>query len=155
MAGRVTLRPLRASDLEMTRAWRNRPDVRRWFFDDREVDAEGHRRWFEAYSRRTDDEIYIVEADGVAVGQASIYNIDDATGTAEVGRFVAAPAMEGKGHMSAALELLIEIARRRRLTRLYLHVKPDNARGVSLYQRLGFRVVEEEQAGNYRMELSV
>jgi RimJ/RimL family protein N-acetyltransferase len=137
----------------MTRAWRNRPEVRQWFFDGREVEAEAHRRWFESYSKRIDDEIYIVEFAGVPVGQASIYHVDDRIGAAEVGRFIAAPAMEGKGFMSDALRLLIDIARNRGLRTLYLHVKPENSRGISLYQRCGFQMVDEASDDDCRMEL--
>ena len=76
-----------------------------------------------------------------AGGQAAIYAIDVTEGSAEIGRFIAAPGEGGKGHMRAAITGLFVLARREwGLKRLRIEVLADNERALRLYRKLGFAV---------------
>lgn len=43
----VTLRKVLLNDAELLRTWRNHPDVRRYFFDKREIEHEDHLTWLD------------------------------------------------------------------------------------------------------------
>lgn len=136
----VRLRLLEDKDLDKTLMWRNRDEVRCCFKNSTIISLEQHLRWFENYLKKDDDFIFVVEAEGEIVGQASVYGIDWNKKTAEVGRFMAAPDQSGKGYIRTACELLIEMCWSvLGLTYLFLEVFESNERAVRLYQSLGFK----------------
>lgn len=139
---RVRLRPLGLDDIETTRAWRNRDDIRRWFKHGGLISAEQQRAWFAAYLERDGDFVWLVEDrdhPGIALGQAALYDIDQAAGEAEIGRFIAAPEARGRGYLSAACRGLLQHAfTDLGLERVRLEVFPDNAPALALYRRCGF-----------------
>jgi RimJ/RimL family protein N-acetyltransferase len=139
-AYRVRLRLLTEDDLEMTLAWRNRDDVRRWFKQSDIISMESHRAWFTQHQLVDDSIMFVVEdINGDAVGQVSIYSIDREAGEAEVGRFIAAPGASGKGFIREAINALVEFAfTELALQRVYLEVYADNLRAIRLYDSLGF-----------------
>ena len=138
-AGGVRLRPLAADDLAATLGWRNRDDARKWFKTDAVIALEQHRGWFERYLLKDDDVVFIVEADGVAIGQVAVYDINREAGTAEVGRFLVAPEAAGKGYLFAACRALVDWCQRElRLHRICLEVFEHNQRAIRIYDALGF-----------------
>ncbi len=154
-ATRVHLRLLAEDDLEMTLAWRNRDDVRRWFKQSDVISLENHRAWFNKHQLVDDAFMFVVEENetGAPVGQVSIYAIDREVGEAEVGRFIAAPGISGKGYIREAISALVQFAfNELSLQRVYLEVLADNARAIRLYESLGFRK-HGEHDGLLLMEL--
>ncbi len=142
--GTVRLRLLTAADLPMTLAWRNRDEVRCWFKYDAVLTSAQHREWFDRYAEEDGNYVWIVEeaAHGEPVGQVSLYRLDRRKGEAEVGRFIAAPGCEGRGHMKAAILALKRWAfEALSLSRLYLEVFADNLRAITLYERCGFTTI--------------
>jgi diamine N-acetyltransferase len=143
---RVRLRLLDRRDLEATLAWRNRDEARVWFKSSGQIAPADHEAWFERYRLRDDDFVFIVEADGRPVGQASVYGIDWAARAGEVGRFLVAPGEAGKGYLGRACRELVRFCHGALgLTYLYLEVLPGNDRAIHLYTRAGF--VEEGRTG--------
>lgn len=138
----VTLRSLTEADLPLTLAWRNRDDVRPYFIHSEPITPEQHRAWYEAYTRRDNDFVWIVVADSVACGQVSLY---DMTGhRAEFGRMmIGLPALRGVGVGRAACRAALGEARQLGLDYIYLRVLADNARAIQVYRDCGF----EEDAG--------
>jgi RimJ/RimL family protein N-acetyltransferase len=154
-ASNVRLRLLADDDLEMTLMWRNRDEVRRWFKQSDVISLESHRAWFTKHQLVDDAFMFVVEENetGVPVGQVSIYAIDREVGEAEVGRFIAAPGISGKGYMRDAISTLVHFAfSELRLQRVYLEVLSDNARAIRLYESLGF-AKHGEHDGLVLMEL--
>jgi diamine N-acetyltransferase len=150
-SGQIRLRLIADGDLEATLAWRNRDDARVWFKSSAPLVLHQHRVWFEQYRERDDDYLFIVEADGNAVGQASVYNIDWQRREAEIGRFLIAPEAAAKGHMTAACsELILFCATEFKLAYLFLEVLANNDRAIRLYRRHGF-VEERRYSGLIRM----
>ena len=151
----VRLRLITEADLDMTMGWRNRDDARIWFKNSQIINEEQHRTWYSRYSTRDDDFVFVVEAQGHPVGQASVYEINWADGSAEVGRFVVAPDSGGRGYIGlACTELLRFCAETLNLKHLFLEVKENNCRAIKLYLRHGFR--EEARAeGMIRMVRSL
>jgi diamine N-acetyltransferase len=151
----VQLRLLAETDLGLTRTWRNREDVRVWFKNSSLISAEQHRAWYLRYATRDDDLVFVVEADGRPVGQASVYNINRAEGTAEIGRFVVAPEAKGRGFIGLACsELLRFCGEALNLRHVFLEVKEGNARAIKIYERNGF-CEEARSEGLIRMSRSL
>lgn len=136
--GNIRLRPLREADLPVTRAWRNHPDSREWFLSTALVTEEGHEGWYRGYLGRTDDAVFIVEADGAPVAQVSLSDIAVAEGTAEFGRLLVDPDRRGQGISHLATALCIRAAEQLGLRVLTLEVKASNARALRAYERAGF-----------------
>jgi len=137
----VRLRLLAADDLAMTLAWRNRDEVRQWLGNAAELAMPAHQAWFRAHQALDNAFMFIVEDAFTAapLGQVSIYEIDREMGTAEVGRFIAAPGVSGKGLIREAIAALINFAfDEMNLNELLLLVMAHNHRAIKLYASLGF-----------------
>ena len=151
----VRLRLITEADLDMTMGWRNRDDARIWFKNSQIINEEQHRTWYSRYSTRDDDFVFVVEAQGHPVGQASVYGINWAEGSAEVGRFVVAPGARGRGYIGLACNELVRFCGEAlNLKYLFLEVMENNYRAIKIYARNGFR--EEARAeGMIRMVRSL
>jgi diamine N-acetyltransferase len=151
----VKLRLITEADLPMTLDWRNRDDVRVWFKSSHVITMDQHHAWFARYAERDDDFVFVVEAVGRPVGQASVYGIDWNEKTAEVGRFIAAPGSRGLGYIGVACEELLRCcALTLNLKSVFLEVKEDNVRAIRLYERNGFQE-QERSHGLILMRLSL
>jgi diamine N-acetyltransferase len=136
----VQLRLISETDLDVTMSWRNRDDVRVWFKDSRIITLDQHQAWFSRYSAKDDDFLFVVEALGRPVGQASVYGINWVDGEAEVGRFLVAPEASGRGYIGlACAELLRFCGDTLNLGSVFLEVKENNERAIKIYVRNGFR----------------
>lgn len=133
----ATLRSLVRDDLPLTLVWRNDDDSRPWFHSSSRIEWQQHVAWFDAYVAKDDDQVFIVEVDGVPVAQAALYGIRD--GGAEFGRLLVAPDSRGRGLGHVAMELCLRAARERfGLDRVHLEVKDANARAIAVYERAQF-----------------
>jgi len=142
---RVRLRPLAEADLPLTRAWRNRDDIRRWFRTSDPIGAAQHAAWWERYRDRNDDLVWIIEetreAGGVRpVGMISLYAIDSSRGEAEFGRLLLGePDAGGKGFATEATRLVTGFALGELgLRRVHLEVASANMAAIAVYERCGF-----------------
>ena len=141
----VNLRMLRQSDLALTLAWRNKPEIRRWFFYSEIISSEQHIAWFEQYRHKPDDYVFIIEdrvENAGSVGQVSLYNLDFERGTAEFGRLmIGEDAARGKGFAAEATRLILKLAFETfKLRQVYLSVYKDNKPAVAIYRKCGFEV---------------
>lgn len=136
----VTLRLLAEGDLPTTLAWRNNDEARKWFINSDKIELSNHLKWFGSYKEKTNDFVFVVEANGSLVGQCAVYGIDGTTQKAEVGRFLVAPEHAGKGYIKHGCQLLIQICwEHLSLEKLFLEVFESNSRAINLYEKLGFR----------------
>jgi UDP-4-amino-4,6-dideoxy-N-acetyl-beta-L-altrosamine N-acetyltransferase len=120
--------------------WRNRPEIHSQLFAQHPPTLEGHRRWFAEYSQSNDRREYVIEEGGQPAGTIGLAHIDWDNGRAEYGILIGEPNARGRGlAASASRQLLREAFGSLGLSRIYLHVLPDNAAAIRLYERLGFR----------------
>jgi RimJ/RimL family protein N-acetyltransferase len=152
---RLRLRLLERADLPLTLAWRNQPEIRRWFVHAAPLTPDGHAQWFERYRQDDADFVFVIEETERfhrPVGQVALYRIDWARRTAEYGRLlIGEPEAVGRGLAREATELLLTYAFDvLDLERIELHVFPDNAPARAIYRRCGF-VEAGEQDGLLRM----
>jgi ribosomal protein S18 acetylase RimI-like enzyme len=91
----------------------------------------------------------IIEADGVAIGKYIYASRQDEIIFIDIAII---PGYQSRGIGSLVITpQLKEIREGRKMG--YLRVRKDNLRAIALYERTGFRVIEEEEI-NYRMALS-
>jgi UDP-4-amino-4,6-dideoxy-N-acetyl-beta-L-altrosamine N-acetyltransferase len=140
---RIILRDIQDSDIVSMAAWRNDPEVSKYFFDPAQVSVEEEKRWVETLLGRRDEMLFIIAPTGNSnrpVGSAGFTEIDLENKRAEFGRFLIEPSSRGKGFGSEALFLsLLYAFLDLKLRRLYLEVYEWNAHARSLYERFGFK----------------
>ena len=146
--GEVRLRLLEEADLPMTLAWRNEDHIRKWFLHSDIITEEQHRSWFDRYSRRDDDFVFIIEETEdlwKPVGQISLYNIDWGQRTAEYGRLMIGERdAVGKRLAKKATKLLLDYAfGSLGLEKIELEVLSGNAPALAIYRSCGFFEVSE------------
>jgi len=141
--GRIRLRLLDASDLPMTLRWRNQDQIRKWFFNSDVIALDQHHAWFQQYSERDDDFVFIIEEIQTLhcpVGQVALYHIDWAAKRAEFGRLMIGEAeAAGKGLAHDATALLVNQALSDwGLQEVYLEMFANNTRALAIYKGCGF-----------------
>lgn len=73
----LTLIPLAAEHLELLRTWRNRDDIRRWFFTSDVITEAAQRNWFyTTYLRDAGDLMWIAHYRGEPVGTGALTHVD-------------------------------------------------------------------------------
>jgi len=102
-------------------------------------------KWLEQYSMRDNDIIFIIEmAEGDLAGQLSLYNIDFSISQAEFGRTIRDDDNRFKGIMMSASKSLLDWGfNYLHLKMIFLEVFSDNYPAISLYKKIGFRIVDE------------
>lgn len=146
---RLLIRPLLYKDLECVRQWRNKAEIRKWFFHDEVVSEEKHKEWFDNYLNKENDLCFIVEDLGdinQAIGMVSLYNLNESTGEGEFGRFmIGHDEARGKGY---GFEIAIGICDFAKsilhLKTIYLDVYTDNKAARHIYEKVGFKPVAYE-----------
>lgn len=135
VARMLTLRPTTAADLQSVAGWEAEPGTAVWL-------GETGREW---HARALDDpgqEHLIGSADGVPVGFAVLAGVGEGEAI-ELRRMVVATAHRGAGHGRALLTaVLAQAYHRHGAGRVWLDVKPGNARARALYASAGFTVIE-------------
>lgn len=142
---RIRLRLLEAHDLPTTLAWRNQDHIRKWFFHSDLIDPHQHQAWFARYQERDDDFVFIIEDVGGTrrpIGQVALYNLDWVARRGEFGRLmIGERSAEGKGLAKEVTLLLVDEALTRwGLAEVFLEVKDENQRAITLYQSCGFSI---------------
>jgi diamine N-acetyltransferase len=144
IAGRIVqLRPLAASDLEKTIAWRNDPTIRDaqlgWPFP---VTAPMEEKWYtEALSGHRNDRVTLaVEAkDGALAGLVHLSQINWVSRVANFGITIGVKELQGRGIGKEATALLVAYAfDTLNLERIWLEVPSFNKRAIGLYEGIGF-----------------
>lgn len=157
MGRKVRLRLLEESDLPLTLIWRNRHEIRKWFVHSALITGEQHRAWFRKYLELDNDYVFIIEHTAnnfVAVGQASIYNIDWEHGQAEFGRLLIGPSNARRhGLAKESVKLLLKHAHDQLgIGEFDLEVFRDNFPALAIYESLGF-AIQSQESNLVRMRL--
>jgi RimJ/RimL family protein N-acetyltransferase len=96
------LRSIGADDIECLRKWKN--DHRQFFFHKAPISAEEQQAWFRRWSQNVHDHMFIVVADGGAIGCLGVRVFE---GTADAYNIILGDKrFHGRGIMSAALHAL-------------------------------------------------
>jgi len=139
---RVYLRPLGRADARAMLPWVNNPEVTRTLLIHRPTNLEGEEKFIERLSE--DDTMVglgIVEKAGDRlVGATSLMQIDTRSRHAQFGILIGDSADWGKGFATEATRLIVDYGfDTLNLHRVWLHVTADNAAGIRVYEKVGFR----------------
>lgn len=80
----------------------------------------------------------VVEENGAIVGY---FMLSIAASEAHILNICIAPELQGRGHGRALLHVLLQVARARRVQRVFLEVRPTNLPAIALYHDEGFNEI--------------
>jgi ribosomal-protein-alanine N-acetyltransferase len=83
-------------------------------------------------------ECWVLADDMRAIGYAVL---SVAAGEAHLLNVCVAPSHSGHGHGTRLVRRMIDLARWHRAERMFLEVRPSNARAIALYDRIGFNEI--------------
>ena len=136
---RLRLKPIDKNDIEWMRQARNAN--RENFLDTSPITVEQQRQWYERYvATEGRDQMFIIQLkDGTPIGTIAIYNIDVASRTADLGRFLLLEEFRHKGYATEAVQCLLDYATQViRLYKIRVSVYLDNLDAIAIYARAGF-----------------
>ena len=143
----LTLRPVQKSDTSALMSLRNGVDTFKWFYSNRQFTLQEVENWIEKLDPNKDI-VLMAEEDGVLIGTASIYNIENES--AEVGRIIVSENIRGKGIGTSILLLLPAIAKEKGIKLLYANIKVDNVRSYKAFEKAGYtRITTKPETGYY------
>jgi len=142
----VTLRSVKERDLSLMRDWRNKEQIRKWFFDSRLITSQMQQEWYESYLEKDDDQMFIISISSVDIGTIALYHIDRVSKEAQLGRFlIGEDKYRSRGFAYETVLLLLEYAfNELNLENIYLELFSDNEVALNLYRKVGF---QEEKVG--------
>ena len=131
------LRPLKETDLDAVRGWRNHPNVRAYMYTSHEIGEAEHRAWFKQACGDDSRHHLVFEVEEQPVGFVQFSVVDTAAGRADWGFYLAPNAPAGSGAKLG--ECALEYA----FNRLSLHkicgeALASNERSIRFHERLGF-----------------
>lgn len=145
---RIDLRPVQAVDLTLLRQWEREPDIARLMTTTAAVidSRESAEQEYDRLLRTPRVKLLAMQTkESTVVGFMRLNDLDFIARKATVRLFVA-PAIQGQGYGTEALQLLSRFCfRELGLHRLGLVVRADNARAIALYQRLGYAIEGRER----------
>lgn len=144
---RVRLRAAERDDVKKFCVWVNDPDVTRYLSLYLPMSGVDEENWFEAMTRRDQNEkTLVIEArngnDWKMIGNCSVFGIDPVNRLGELGIMLGEKDEWGKGYGTETMVLLVRHCfDTLNLNRAYLHVYAENKRAKRSYEKAGF--VEE------------
>ena len=130
----VELRPTREEDLPLLLAWRQNPEIMRYFLDGYES-WEEHKRWWESGPHS-----FIILYQGRPVGEIH-YDVVTAGNTPQVGLYIGDLTLWGKGIGGEAMAQLLSMVHQKGYFWAEASVHPRNWRSRKMFEGLRFRKV--------------
>jgi UDP-4-amino-4,6-dideoxy-N-acetyl-beta-L-altrosamine N-acetyltransferase len=139
-APRVMLRPLEGADRDRLLAWRNQPEIARWMYSDHAIGPEEHARWFAGALADERRRYWVIEADGLPVGLANLYDLAPEHGRTAWAYYLADSSTRGQGIGAFVEYWVIEhVFAELRLNKLWCEVLIGNEAVWRLHEGFGFR----------------
>jgi UDP-2,4-diacetamido-2,4,6-trideoxy-beta-L-altropyranose hydrolase len=146
--GSISLRPVGAEDARLLFEWRNNPEIVRLGSSQREVTWPEHEKWFLQSIGSDERCIFIVERDGLAIGQV---RFDLARQSECVISVYLANEFTGRGWgIEAITSACEEIFKRWPIGLVLAQVRIENNTGQSAFRKAGFHEVDGESMPGHR-----
>lgn len=142
----IVLRAATENDMQMLFLWTNDPEVRNNSFCTDPIPLSTHQNWFQKKLSSPDVAFYIMELDGVPVGQVR-YELEDAIA---ITNYSIAKEYRGRGigtKMIAAAEKKL-LQEQPYVSEVHASVKKDNRASAAIFEKLCY--LREEGASEYR-----
>lgn len=155
------LRGIQKHELDLMLAWRNAPTVRKNMYTRHEISREEHLAWWHRTKSRADQQYYMYEREGIALGVVAFTAIDSASENASWAFYASPDAPRGTGSRMEILALEHAFDKLG-LHKLHCEVLAFNKPVISLHQKFGFKIegilreqhkVDEEFTDIYRLGL--
>ncbi len=155
--GRITLKPLEATDIEDLRILRNQERI--YFTHSNEISEEDQKKWYSSYLEKQDDIMFkVVKTDDpdVFIGAIAVYDIDMKKRTAEVGRTVIdkVKAPEKGIGMDATKAVCLFAFDVLKIEKIVGIVLKSNERIIKVDTRAGFVIVGDADENSYAIEMT-
>ena len=136
----IDLRKAQKEDCDLIFSWRNHPDVRRHFFEPKEIPYAEHKAWFEASLEREDRILLVGWQSDQPVGVIRFDFPDGLGKRAEIDIYIAAP-YQGRGLGVGLLNEGIRWVREHtRVVTLAAKVKEENEASLKIFRKSGFEM---------------
>jgi len=141
----VRLRPLSLDDLDHVMTWVNDPEIVGNFaaFSGKPFTRDAERAYLEKLVSSAADKVFSIESasDGRYLGQVGLHQIHGPSRVGRLACIVASRSDMGKGHGSAAIRALLDLAfEAEKLHKVWLMCFRENVRAQAIYARIGFQV---------------
>lgn len=133
----ITLRKLKISDLKYFAKWWRDKDLIKLTSGNFKMlsDPEVH-RYFLAMMENKKDWHYMIEYGRKTVGHITL--ADRKSGWHETQIVIGDKKYWGRGIGTAAIKKLLALAKKNKITKIFLEVRPDNLRAINTYKDCGF-----------------
>lgn len=145
--GELTLVPLRSEYLETLRHWRNRDDIRRWFFNSEIISEAQQFVWYySVYLRDMGDYMWIAHLDGKPIGTGALTHVDLFRSQGEWARLmIGEDSARGKGLALRIAQLVRDYALDELiLNRIYGSLYTANANTMHIDMTAGYKPYKVE-----------
>ena len=136
----LRLRAANENDHENLRQWKNKQ--RAFFFHKKVISREQQRAWFNTFTTRSNDFMFIVEVNNSAIGCMGIRLLDKVWDIYNV--ILGLPDYRKKGYMGKALQAMLDLAQSVNHCPITLQVLKSNP-AVTWYKKNGFVVTAEHR----------
>lgn len=143
---KVTLRPIRESDLPLMLAWGNMPEIWEYLPSSRKGEKltwENHLIWFVNRRNRVDYMIDIGRPVGV-IHATDYLSSDSPVKIPEIGLYIGEPGLWGQGVGKQALAQMLDLLPQ---PVAYAVIHPRNKRSIRLFTSLRFKKVQKARKG--------
>ena len=137
---RPILRKVTAEDQELIRDWKNKHS--HFFFHKDKISSDQQKQWFDDYSKRPDDHLFIVQVNTLAIGCIGIRLIENKWDLYNVIRGIEQD--NTKGRMSSALHELLKLAQLNKERPITLKVLINNP-AYEWYKKNKFHTIEKNR----------
>lgn len=151
---KVLIRPLCIEDAKVSYRWRNDSDIWRYtgIRPNKEITEEIEIDWIKKVIIDETSKRFAILVNDQYVGNIQLTNISQEKKDAEYHIFIGEKNFWGKGIATLATSQIIEYAKEwLRLESIYLFVKPENKSAINVYQKSGFKKINED----FRMEINL
>ena len=138
--------PAAETDCRRLFRWRNHPDIRRFMFEQSEIEWAAHQSWFARQQANPDFTMLVYWTNGTPQGYAGFKHLGG--GIYEWGFYLAPDCPRGSGHGSILGRLALQYAFAQLQAReVRGQVLPHNTASLTLHGKLGFRRLDPAENG--------
>jgi UDP-4-amino-4,6-dideoxy-N-acetyl-beta-L-altrosamine N-acetyltransferase len=131
------LREVTVEDLEMVRAWRNHPDIKKFMFTQKEVLPDEHAAWFERVKNDKSKKILIYMENTLPLGFIQFATIRNQDTIIDWGFYLSPNANKGTGTKMTKLGLGYAF-NQLKAHKIFAEILEYNVPSIRLHQKLGF-----------------
>lgn len=153
----IYLRPLKHEDALISYMWRNDKEI--WEFTenkpDRHITVETEIEWIKTILQRPNELRFAICIKDTDQYIGNVQLTDLTASDAQFHIFIGEKAFWGKGLGRTATKLLLEYSGKTlKLKSVYLFVRKDNLRAVSIYRKCGFEISASDEI-TYKMTVHI